>query len=71
MVVAVGVVIVATLDYVHLVHIDWDHLQNMIGIAPTQESLNNLFQLSLAWIKSNIQVTVSFAVGFTIGYKVI
>lgn len=71
MVLAIGVVIVATLDYLHLVHIDWDHLQNMIGIAPTQESLNNLFQLGLAWIKSNVQAVVSFSVGFTIGYKVI
>lgn len=65
-----GVLIIAVLDRLTLLHIDWDHVQNMIGIQPTQEAFQNLFQAAYAWIKLNIQAVSSFTVGFLVGYKI-
>lgn len=70
MTVLFGVLVIAVLDRLQLVQIDWQHLQNMFGVHPTQEAFNNLFQASYAWAKVNVQAVVSFAVGFIVGYKV-
>lgn len=65
-----GVLIIAVLDRLTLVHIDWDHVQNMIGIQPTQEAFQNLFQAGYAWVRINVQAVSSFTVGFIVGYKI-
>lgn len=65
-----GVLIIAMLDRLSLIHIDWEHARTMFGIQPTQEAFHNLFQAGYAWVKVNVQAVVSFSVGFIVGYKV-
>jgi uncharacterized membrane protein (Fun14 family) len=70
MTVIFGVLVIVMLDRLNLIHIDWEHLQGVVGIQPTQEAFNNLFQAAYAWVKINVQAVVSFSVGFIVGYKV-
>ena|SRR3989338_6877343 len=65
------VIVTVVLDRLNLVHIDWEYLQGMFGIQPSQEAFNNLFQAGYAWMKMNMQAVVSFAAGFVVGYKFI
>lgn len=65
-----GGIIIAALDHFSIIHIDWANMRSMIGIQPTQEAFNNLFQAGLAWVKVNVQAVVSFSGGFIVGYKV-
>lgn len=71
MTVLFAVLIVAVLDKLNLIHIDWQHLQSTVGIQPTQEAFQNLFQATYAWMKINVQAVTSFGVGFIIGYKIV
>lgn len=70
MTVLFAVLIVAVLDKLNLVQIDWQQLQATMGIQPTQEAFQNLFQATYAWIKINVQAVTSFGVGFIVGYKI-
>jgi len=65
-----GVIVIAMLDRLHLVHIDWDHVQSVVGVKPTQEAFHNLFQAGYAWVRLNLQAVISFGSGFVVGYKV-
>lgn len=64
-----GIVLIGLLDHFKLVLIDWDHLQSLMGINPTKEVFQDLFQASFAWIKVNTKVVSAFGVGFFAGLK--
>lgn len=64
-----GIVLIGLLDHFKLALIDWDYLQALMGISPTKEAFQDLFQASFAWIKVNIKVISPFAAGFFVGLK--
>ena len=64
-----GIVLIGLLDHFKLALIDWDHLQHLMGINPTKEVFQDLFQASFAWIKVNTKVVSAFGVGFFVGLK--
>ncbi|NQW40325.1 MAG: hypothetical protein HQ469_14275 [Cyanobacteria bacterium] len=64
-----GIVLIGLLDHFKLALIDWDHLQSLMGINPTKEAFQDLFQASFAWIKVNTKVVSAFGVGFFAGLK--
>ena len=65
-----GIVLIGLLDHFKLALIDWDHIQTLIGVQPTKEAFQDLFQASFAWIKVNIKVVSTFGLGFFVGLKV-
>lgn len=65
----VGGVSIALLDHFNWVHIDWQRLQNLIGIQSTGLVFTSLYQEVSAWVKMNVQGVVSFSVGFIIGLQ--
>jgi uncharacterized membrane protein (Fun14 family) len=64
-----GIILIGLLDHFKLALIDWDHLQLLMGINPTKEAFQDLFQASFAWMKVNIKVVSTFGAGFFIGLK--
>jgi uncharacterized membrane protein (Fun14 family) len=51
-----------------ILDIDWEALNTFLGFEPTADIgviLNSAFE----WVKANIVITISSAVGFLIGYK--
>jgi uncharacterized membrane protein (Fun14 family) len=64
-----GVGLIAGLDYFGMIHIDWNAVNGMVGTTPTQ-NVDNIFQSAMAWMKVNVALITSFAVGFIAGFKV-
>lgn len=62
-------VLVLGLQYLGIVTIDWSHLKQLIGIAPTQ-TLEGLMTDSFAWIKSHLLTVIVGGIGFLAGYKI-
>ena len=65
----IGGGVIAFLDYINLVHIDWLNIQKMTGLEPNSESFNTLYRVIISWMKVNIQGVMSFSFGFLIGHK--
>ena len=64
----IAVVFILLLEYNKVLDIDWQALNVLVGFEPTADVgvvLNSTFD----WIKANLIVFVSSAVGFLIGYK--
>lgn len=64
-----GVGLIAGLDYLGIVHVDWNSISSMVGTNPAQ-NVDNLFQSAIAWMKVNVMLVVSFGAGFLAGFKV-
>lgn len=64
-----GVGLIAGLDYLGMIHIDWNAVNGMVGTAPTQ-NVDNIFQSAMAWVKVNVILVASFGTGFVAGFKV-
>lgn len=64
-----GIGLIAGLDYLGIIHVDWNALSSMVGTDPAQ-NVDNLFQSVVAWMKVNVILVVSFGVGFLAGFKV-
>ena len=63
-----SILLVLVLEYNKVLDIDWQALNVLVGFEPTADVgviLNSTFD----WIKANMIVFVSSAVGFLIGYK--
>ena len=69
MVLIVGGIVIALLDNLGYIHIDWNSIQQFIGFEPTQAVFSNFFHEVLAWAKINKQGMISFVVGFIVGLK--
>ncbi len=64
-----GIGLIAGLDYLGIVHVDWNSISSMVGTNPAQ-NVDNLFQSTVAWMKVNVILVVSFGAGFLAGFKV-
>ena len=64
-----GIGLIAGLDYLGMIHVDWNALSAMVGTNPAQ-NVDNLFQSTIAWMKVNVIFVVSFGAGFLAGFKV-
>ncbi|OGB83935.1 hypothetical protein A3F66_02215 [candidate division TM6 bacterium RIFCSPHIGHO2_12_FULL_32_22] len=51
------------------IHVDWSKIRGFIGIS-SADTVDSVFNVIINWIKSNILLTISGALGFIIGYKV-
>ena len=63
-----GLGFVAALEYAGLVTIDWNAVQGLIGVAPT-ENVDTLLQSWLIWAQVNMSLLVCGIIGFFLGYK--
>lgn len=64
-----GALLIGLLDHFKISLIDWDYLQALLGVHPSQEAFQDLFQASFAWAKVNIKIVSSFGAGFFVGLK--
>lgn len=65
---AIAFVLIVFLHYNKILDIDWQALNVFLGLEPTADFgvlLNGAFE----WIKVNLLISISSAVGFLIGYK--
>jgi uncharacterized membrane protein (Fun14 family) len=63
-----ALILILFLYYNKILDIDWEALNLFLGLEPTADFgvlLNNIFE----WIKLNLLMSISSAVGFLIGYK--
>lgn len=63
-----GLGFVAALEYAGLIAIDWNAVQGLIGVAPT-ENVDTLVQSWLMWAQVNMSLLVCGVIGFILGYK--
>lgn len=66
--IVIALVLICFLQYNKILDIDWQSLNVFLGLEPTADLgvlLNGIFE----WIKVNLLIFISSAVGFLIGYK--
>lgn len=64
----IALVVLQQLQVIHIA-VDWERLQDMVGIQPTMigsDSISFYFE----WVKVNIWLVLSFAIGFFFGLRV-
>lgn len=64
----IAIALIFFLQFNKILDIDWEALNTFLGFEPTADIgviLNSAFE----WVKANIVITISSAVGFLIGYK--
>lgn len=64
-----GIGLVAALEYAGFIAIDWNAIQNLIGVAPAQ-TFDSVFHSWLGWAQVNMSLIVCGVIGFMIGHKV-
>ncbi len=64
----IGLVVLQQLNVINLV-VDWVRLQDLFGIQPTVTGSDTI-SFYFEWIKVNIWLVLSFAVGFFFGLRV-
>ena len=50
--------------------IDWNKMNDFIGIKSVPQVDSNLFLGYWLWIKANVAISISFLIGFIIGWKI-
>lgn len=63
-----GIGLIAGLDYLGMIHVDWNSISSIVGTNPAQ-NVDNLFQSAIAWMKVNVILVISFGAGFLAGFK--
>lgn len=63
-----GLGLIAALEYAGLIGIDWNAVQGLIGVAPTQ-NVDTVLQSWLVWSQVNMSLLVCGVIGFILGYK--
>ena len=71
---AFGCLIVITilffvLESRNILTVDWVAFKEFLGVDPTQAEVGNIFTSLFTWIKGNLLVFSSAALGFLLGYK--
>ncbi|MFC1894904.1 FUN14 domain-containing protein [Candidatus Dependentiae bacterium] len=64
----IAIFLVLLLEYNKVLDIDWQAFNVLVGFEPTAD-VGVILNFVFSWIKSNLLVFVSSAVGFLIGYK--
>jgi len=52
------------------VTVDWTRMNEVFGIKGIPQIDGNMFSIFWGWIKANLAVSISFLLGFIIGWKV-
>ncbi len=52
------------------VNVNWDNIQNFLGLHQIGNVEGNVFTVFWQWVKLNAIVVLSFCVGFTFGIKI-
>ncbi len=63
-----GMVLLQHMGAVTIV-VNWDKAQGLLGMQPTAGLDANVFMMFFEWIKLNIMLAISFAIGFVVGWK--
>ncbi|MFC1842488.1 FUN14 domain-containing protein [Candidatus Dependentiae bacterium] len=72
LVLAAIVVAIYFLEKSGVVHVmvDWTRMNEVFGIKSIPQVDGNLFWVYWQWIKANLAVSISFLIGFIVGWKV-
>jgi uncharacterized membrane protein (Fun14 family) len=62
-------VVAFILENSSIIHIDWNRVRSILGIAST-DTIDSIFYVSFDWVKANVVSSISALIGFVIGYKV-
>ena len=65
---SIAVILILVLQYNKVLDIDWEALNILLGFEPTAD-VGSIMNSMFDWIKANLLIFVSSAVGFLIGYK--
>jgi len=65
----IGLFVLAQLNILNVM-VNWDNIQQFLGLHQTVAIEGNVFTIFWEWVKLNVVVVLSFCVGFVLGLKV-